>query len=99
MEQQLGGGAWRVDDVSQYLAISPRTVSRLMRRESLPFYKLGRVTLFRRADIDVWLEGFRVTDRPHDGVLVRRDDERDPVIREILAVHLDRVTRSHRGSR
>ncbi len=41
--------------VMEYLQVSRTTVSRLM-RQGLPHIKLDRRVLFRKADIDRWLE-------------------------------------------
>ena len=42
-------------DLSAYLKISPATVNRLM-AQGLPHIKLDRRVLFRKADVDNWLE-------------------------------------------
>ena len=42
-------------ELMAYLKISRTTVSRLM-RQGLPHIKLDRRVLFRRADVDRWLE-------------------------------------------
>lgn len=44
-----------------YLHQKPRTL-RLWRRRGLPFYKpTSKVVLYKRADLDAWLDKFRVS--------------------------------------
>jgi len=47
-------------DVLRYLTISQQTLYRLMKKRAFPFYKVGRRVLFRKADVDAWLEKYRV---------------------------------------
>jgi excisionase family DNA binding protein len=47
-------------EVMAFLRISKRTLDKLMRRRAIPFFKLERKVLFRRQDIDNWLESKRV---------------------------------------
>ncbi|MDW7761653.1 MAG: helix-turn-helix domain-containing protein [Acidobacteriota bacterium] len=42
-------------DLGDYLKISPATINRLM-KQGLPHIKLERRVLFRKADVDKWLE-------------------------------------------
>lgn len=39
-----------------YLRVSRGTLDKLMKKHELPFIKLEKKVLFRRADIDRWLE-------------------------------------------
>jgi len=43
-------------EVLEYLRISHQTLFRLMRKHSFPFIKLDRKVLFRKSDIDKFLE-------------------------------------------
>jgi excisionase family DNA binding protein len=43
-------------EVISYLRISNMTLHRLMKAHGLPYIKLGKRVLFRRADIDKYLE-------------------------------------------
>lgn len=43
-------------DVMEYLKISHQTLHKLMKRRSFPFIKLDRRVLFRKQDIDAFLE-------------------------------------------
>ncbi|MDW7759444.1 MAG: helix-turn-helix domain-containing protein [Acidobacteriota bacterium] len=42
-------------EIAEYLKISLATLERLM-KEGLPHIKLSRRVLFRKADVDAWLE-------------------------------------------
>lgn len=39
-----------------YLRVSRGTLDKLMKKHELPFIKLEKKVLFRKADIDLWLE-------------------------------------------
>ena len=43
-------------EIQTYLRISRGTLDKLMKTRSLPFIKLDKKVLFRRADVDRWLE-------------------------------------------
>ena len=43
-------------EAMEYLRISRGTLDRMMRRRDLPFIKMGKKVLFRKADIDRFLE-------------------------------------------
>jgi excisionase family DNA binding protein len=47
-------------EVIAFLRISKRTLDLLMRRRDIPFFKLDRKVLFKRQDIEQWLETKRV---------------------------------------
>jgi NitT/TauT family transport system substrate-binding protein len=47
-------------ELMEYLRISKGTLDKLMKRRDLPFLKLGKRVLFRRQEIDAWLEKYRV---------------------------------------
>ena len=42
-------------ELQEYLRISKSSVEKLM-REGMPFVKLDRRVIFRKADVDKWLE-------------------------------------------
>jgi excisionase family DNA binding protein len=48
------------EDVEAYLRIGRRTLDRLIKTREIPFIKLGRRVLFKKVDIDAWLESKRV---------------------------------------
>jgi excisionase family DNA binding protein len=43
-----------------YLAVSPRTIETAMSRGELPAYKPIRKALFRKEDLDAWVQRHRV---------------------------------------
>jgi excisionase family DNA binding protein len=47
-------------DVMEYLRISPGTLDKLVKKHEFPCIKLERKVLFRKADVDTWLETKRV---------------------------------------
>ena len=47
-------------EVQAYLRCSHQTLHRLMTQHSLPYHKIARRVLFRRGDVDTWLEAHRV---------------------------------------
>jgi excisionase family DNA binding protein len=47
-------------DVEAYLRIGRRTLDRLIKAREIPFIKLGRRVLFKKSDVDAWLESKRV---------------------------------------
>jgi excisionase family DNA binding protein len=40
----------------EYMRLSVATIDRLMKNRALPYVKVGKKVLFRRPDIDVFLE-------------------------------------------
>jgi excisionase family DNA binding protein len=48
------------DECMELLRISKGTLDKLMRRRKIPFIKLDRRVLFKKSDIDAWLESKRV---------------------------------------
>jgi excisionase family DNA binding protein len=47
-------------EVMAFLRISKRTLDQLMKAREIPFFKLKRKVLFKRDDLDRWLETKRV---------------------------------------
>jgi len=47
-------------DVMDYLRISPGTLDKLVKKHELPCIKLERKVLFKKADVEAWLESKRV---------------------------------------
>jgi excisionase family DNA binding protein len=43
-------------EVMEYLRISRGTLDKLQKRREIPFAKIGKKVLFRKRDIDAWLE-------------------------------------------
>jgi len=50
----------RPTEATKLLPVSRRTLSNWQRRHVIPFYRIGRTVLFKRADIEAALERFRV---------------------------------------
>ena len=46
---------WNVDDVGKYLNISRDTVYRWIGKKQMPAMRIGKKWLFRKNEIDVWL--------------------------------------------
>jgi len=49
------------DEVMRYLRIKRSTLQRLMNRKEFPWFKLDRRVLFKKSDIDRWIESKRVS--------------------------------------
>ena len=47
-------------EVMAYLRISKQTLDKMMKAREIPFFKLKRKVLFRRSELDRWLESNRV---------------------------------------
>jgi len=43
-----------------YLRISPGTLDKLVKKHELPYIKLERKVLFKKVDVEIWLETKRV---------------------------------------
>ena len=43
-------------EIMEYLSISSATLHRLMRRNAFPYIKLEKKVLFRKSDIDAYLD-------------------------------------------
>lgn len=48
------------EEVLEYLKISHQTLYKLMKNDSFPHMRLERKLIFRKSDIDAWLESKRV---------------------------------------
>jgi excisionase family DNA binding protein len=44
------------EELLEYLKISRGTLAKLMKQKAFPYFKLERKVLFRKVDIDRWLE-------------------------------------------
>jgi len=61
-------GYMRKEDVAKYLGVNLRTISRLMRRNKLPFHKLtSKLVLFRMRDVDAAMDRVRYGGQTTDG--------------------------------
>jgi len=52
-----------LNDLSEYLNISRRTVYRLLEGTQLPAYRIGGHLRFKRNDVDEWLEHQKLVDK------------------------------------
>ena len=60
-------GAWmRSGEVAQYLGWSRKSVYRRVARMEMPHYKVDGILLFKRDELDAWLEQFREEPREQD---------------------------------
>ncbi len=51
------------DDAADYIGVQPQTLAvwRSVGRYGIPFYKVGRLPKYDRADLDAWLESRKQT--------------------------------------
>ena len=54
-------------EVTEYLPLSERTIREHL--NEIPHFRCGRKLVFRRSEIDRWMEGFRVTGKEVDEAL------------------------------
>jgi len=47
-----------------YLGVKPRSLRAWVRTRRLPYHKPGKEILFRRADLDAWMDRFRRQEGP-----------------------------------
>ena len=48
--------------LSAYIGIARSQVLMYRKTENLPFFRIGKLVRYRKADIDAWLEGMKTTD-------------------------------------
>ena len=48
-----------IDELSEYLRIKKSSLYSKIERNEIPFYKIGRLVRFRKAEIDLWMEKFK----------------------------------------
>jgi excisionase family DNA binding protein len=44
-----------IDELSQYLGIKKSSLYSMVEKREIPFYKIGRLVRFKKADIDAWV--------------------------------------------
>ena len=49
-----------VKQLSEYINIKPKTIYSLVSRKTIPYYKVGKLILFKQPDIDTWIETKRI---------------------------------------
>ena len=55
---------WDVADVARYLKVSESTIRAYIAKHEIPFFRVGPLIRFRRAEIDLWIEAGRPTPPP-----------------------------------
>ena len=64
------------EEVGERLAISPRTVARLVARGELPVVRIGRLARYRGTDVTAVIEACLETERSLERAVATRNDER-----------------------
>ena len=74
-----GPGTWmRSAEVAQYLGWSRKSVYRRVARMAMPHYKVDGILLFRRDELDAWLEQYREEPREQEALHVPSGAGRRP---------------------
>ena len=74
-----GPGTWmRSAEVAQYLGWSRKSVYRRVARMEMPHYKIDGILLFKRDELDAWLEQFREEPRAQETLPVPLNAGRRP---------------------
>ena len=47
---------YSLDEISKYLGVSKDTIRAWIKKETIPFHKLGRQYKFRISEVDAWIE-------------------------------------------
>ena len=71
--QKFSGDYLSKEEAREYTSLSLRSLDYARERGEVPFYKKGKRVLFKRADLDRWLEQFRAgvdLDRIVDEIVV-----------------------------
>lgn len=55
---------WTIQDVMEYLQVRSRTTMFKLLKEGFPHARIGKKLIFRKADIDAWIEARVVKPRP-----------------------------------
>ena len=54
-------------EVTEYLPLSERTIREHL--NEIPHFRYGKKIIFRRSELDLWMETFRVTDQDLDAAM------------------------------
>ncbi len=60
---ELEKAFYTADELAALLAVSRKTIDRIVRRDALPCYRIGRARRFRRCDVEAFLVRCRSTRR------------------------------------
>jgi len=52
---------WNADDVGKYLNVSKDTIYRWIETKQMPTVRVGKKWLFRKEEIDAWLDSMKST--------------------------------------
>ena len=52
---------WKVEDVGKYLNVSKDTIYRWIETKQMPTVRVGKKWLFRKEEIDAWLDSMKST--------------------------------------
>lgn len=53
------GELMNIDKLSQYLGIKKSSLYSMVEKREIPYYKIGRLVRFKKADIDAWVAGLK----------------------------------------
>lgn len=55
----MDGGYMNLTEVARYLSTAEGTLRGWVRKKRLPYHKPGKELLFRKADVDAWMNRYR----------------------------------------
>ena len=55
---------WTIQDVMEYLQVRSRTTMFKLLKDGFPHARIGKKLIFRKADVDAWIEARVVKPRP-----------------------------------
>jgi putative molybdopterin biosynthesis protein len=56
------------EELAAYTKLAAGSIRNMVSRRAIPFVKVGRLTRFRRSEIDAWMEAHRDSGEPRKGV-------------------------------
>ena len=57
-------GYMSIDEAAEYLSLKKSYLYLQVERRKIPHYRFGRLIKFKQVDLDAWMAGFRVADKP-----------------------------------
>lgn len=64
-----------INELSRMTGLSVSSLYKMTAKRQLPMLKIGRRVLFRRGDIDRWLECFELNPTPGTSTEINQDDD------------------------
>jgi excisionase family DNA binding protein len=55
---------WTIQDVMEYLQVRSRTTMFKLLKDGFPHARVGKKLIFRKADVDAWIEARIINPRP-----------------------------------